>query len=123
MARFALLQHDGHRGLHWDFLLESGQHLEAWSLPSLPQPGLELICEALPAHRLLYLDYEGEISGDRGSVTRWDHGTFDLHDSGPTQWLVELHGRRLVGRVSLRQLAEPPEKWRFLWMTEEKPLA
>ena len=123
MARFALLQHDSPRGLHWDFLLESGQHLEAWSLLSVPQRGLELICEALPAHRLIYLDYEGEISGNRGSVTRWDHGTFDLKCGGDPEWLIELHGQRLTGRVSLRRSTEQPEKWRFLWMTEDERLA
>ena len=44
---------------------------------------VEMDAEVLPDHRLAYLDYEGPISGDRGSVTRWDRGTYDVeHQSG-----------------------------------------
>lgn len=121
MARFTLLRHDSPRGLHWDLLLEIGPQLRAWALPCLPQRGAELVCEALPDHRLVYLDYEGEISGGRGSVSRWDQGTFELQCEGDPQWLVELHGEKLSGRVSLRPLADPPEKWRFLWGERSEP--
>ena len=121
MARFALLRHDSPRGLHWDFLLETGQQLRAWALPNLPQRGAELICEALSDHRLAYLDYEGEISGGRGSVTRWDQGSFDLQCGGDPQWLIELHGEKLTGSVSLQPLADQPERWRFLWVENVEP--
>ena len=49
--------------------------LKTWACREPPQAGVEIPCEALADHRLAYLDYEGPISGGRGSVTRWDRGT------------------------------------------------
>ncbi len=63
MPRFALLTHDNPRGLHYDFFLEDGEVLKTWALPRLPEPGIELPCDALADHRPIYLDYEGPISG------------------------------------------------------------
>lgn len=73
--RFALLRHD-HQGSHWDFFLENEGVLHTWALSELPAQGLEVRARKLPDHRLLYLDYEGPISGDRGHVSRVDAGTY-----------------------------------------------
>ena len=76
MPRFVILRHDHPRGVHFDFMLEAGGVLKTWALPEPPRPGVEMECEALGDHRLAYLDYEGPISGDRGSVVRWDRGEY-----------------------------------------------
>ncbi len=39
-------------------------------------PGRELAARALGDHRLMYLEYEGDISGQRGRVRRVDSGTY-----------------------------------------------
>ncbi len=74
MPRFVILCHENHRGAHFDFMLESGDVLKTWALPQPPASGVEIECEALADHRLAYLDYEGPVSGGRGSVARWDRG-------------------------------------------------
>ena len=102
MPRFALLIHDSPRGLHYDFFLEDGEVLKTWALPHLPEPGCEIPCEALADHRPLYLDYEGPISGGRGTVARWDQGTYSIELWTDDEIIVELAGRqtRRPGRIA-----------------------
>ena len=57
--------------MHYDLMLEVGV-LRTWSEP--PVAGVELECRLLADHRLPYLDYEGPISGGRGTVTPWTAG-------------------------------------------------
>lgn len=73
MPRFRILLHDW-PFVHWDLLLEDGDALLTWRL--LEEPVLQqwLASEKLPDHRLVYLDYSGPVSGDRGTVTGWDSG-------------------------------------------------
>src|SRR5580693_5814528 len=106
MPRFALLIHDSPRGLHYDLLLETGSVLKTWALPKLPEAGVEIECEALPDHRPVYLDYEGPISGGRGSVSRWDRGEFVAHVWDELEVQAEFDGERLAGRVELRRLPD-----------------
>jgi hypothetical protein len=113
MPRFVILRHDSPRGLHWDFLLEMGGVLRAWALSQPPEPNLKLPCEALPDHRLAYLEYEGPISRGRGSVTRWDRGTYETERETNEELVVDVHGERLAGRASLRQSPEQPGGWQF----------
>jgi hypothetical protein len=113
MPRFVILRHQGPRGEHFDFMLEAGGVLKTWALPRAPQVGVEMDCEALPDHRLAYLDYEGPISGDRGSVSRWDCGTYSTERQNDREWAVALAGERLVGQVTLRSFADDPKRWRL----------
>jgi len=86
MPRYVLLRHDcpdDYRdGPHWDLMLELGESLLTWSLLELPaawqkEDGageMTVAAEQLPNHRLEYLDYEGQLSSDRGAVTRHAFG-------------------------------------------------
>lgn len=99
MPRFVILEHDWPT-LHWDFLLEAGAVLRAWRLLAEPQSANAVPAEANFDHRLLYLDYEGPLSNNRGSVRRWDAGTFDWIMDGE-RIVVELHGAKLTGRWAI----------------------
>lgn len=68
-GRFAIVAHD-HPTPHLDLLLESGDWAMTWRLPAMSVPGQSLPAERIQDHRLLYLDYDGPVSGNRGSVTR-----------------------------------------------------
>jgi hypothetical protein len=113
MPRFAILRHETAGGVHFDFMLESAGVLKTWALPQAPQPGLEMPCEALPDHRLAYLDYEGPISGGRGGVTRWSHGVFSIERQSDDEWVVKLNGDNLAGKAVLRRSADDPTRWVF----------
>lgn len=78
MHRFVILEHD-HPSLHWDLMLEADGALQTWRLNEPPRRAGQVIAATpLPSHRLAYLDYEGPVSGNRGTVRRWDHGTFEM---------------------------------------------
>lgn len=98
--RFALLEHSW-GGVHWDFLLERGQALRTWALDGVPAPGVDRLARPLPDHRLVYLHYEGPISGDRGSVRRVDGGEYEEVEWGEGRIRVRLRGRQLVGEALL----------------------
>ncbi len=103
MPRFVVLEHD-HPQRHWDFMLEAGGVLRTWRLPAPPQPGTPLPAEASFDHRLLYLDYEGPISGNRGQVITWDRGTYEEEaGSSADEIVLRLNGRRLQGSATLRR--------------------
>jgi hypothetical protein len=101
MPRFVILQHETDAGSHYDLMLEVGGVLKTWSLSEPPEADREVACRSLPDHRLAYLDYEGPISGGRGSVKRWDQGTYQREEPIAAEWVVELFGDRMVGRATL----------------------
>jgi DNA polymerase Ligase (LigD) len=102
MPRFVVLTHD-HPFLHWDLMLEQGDALRTWRLARPPEAGEPIDAEVLPDHRLAYLEYEGPVSGDRGTVERWDGGTYDIVESTVDRLLVRFDGHRLSGDASIAQ--------------------
>lgn len=120
MPRFVILEHD-HPVLHWDLLLEAGDVLHTWRL--VAPPGAEPIeATALGDHRRMYLDYEGPVSGQRGTVRRHDAGTFS-EEIPPTPSferrgepanaarLLHFEGTRITGWWRLEQI--DGTRWRF----------
>ena len=59
-------------------MLESDFALTTWSIPPQCPLGASFACPAvrLPDHRKHYLDYEGEVDGNRGRVSRVEAGTY-----------------------------------------------
>jgi hypothetical protein len=110
VPRFVVLEHDW-PAPHWDFLLEAGDVLRAWRLLAEPAGGREVTAEPNFDHRTLYLDYEGPLSGDRGSVVRWDAGEFEWVADESGRVVVNLRGAKLAGRVELRHA---DERWVFV---------
>jgi hypothetical protein len=117
MPRFAILEHD-HPFLHWDFLLETGDQARTFRLLARPVLGQIIPAEPLGGHRLLYLDYEGPVSGGRGSVKRWDVGTFSWEEDSPQSLAVLLQGQRLRGRA---RMSSRGERWSFVLESNDTP--
>jgi hypothetical protein len=120
MPRFVILRHEGRDpeqpSVHWDLMLESGAILRTWALAAFPTAGESTAAEQLPDHRLHYLDYEGPISGNRGTVTRWDRGTFEPVSESPTEFAIAIAGQTLHGRVALLRSATALSRWQFLYL-------
>lgn len=110
MPRFVILEHD-HPFPHWDLMLEAGGVLRTWRLLEEPRPGRMVGAEALGDHRLIYLDYEGPVSGNRGRVRRWDEGTFTWEQDAPERAVVRLVGSRCRGQAVLERNSDG--KWAF----------
>jgi hypothetical protein len=115
MPRFVLLEHTWN-GVHWDLMLENGDVLRTWALDSSPVAGQEIPARALGDHRPIYLEYEGEISRNRGTVRRLDAGTFHILDWSAEHVRVEVSGTQLKGEVDLRVArldVGPTSSWIF----------
>ena len=111
--RFVVLEHRW-AGVHWDFLVEDGAALRTWAIDAPIVADADLPARALAAHRVIYLDYEGAISGGRGVVTRWDEGECDVLEWGEDGVRLAVRGRQLVGVVELRSVGiEAPRRWLF----------
>ena len=111
MPRFVILEHDFPKR-HWDFMLETEGVLRTWRSPQPPSGAQwEMAAEALADHRLAYLDYEGPVSGKRGTVTRWDRGEYDLETCTDKGWTIQLQGGLLRGLAILEKMNAT--EWRF----------
>ena len=110
MPRFVILEHD-HPELHWDLMLDIGAALRTWRLAAPPTDRGAIAATALGDHRRVYLDYEGPVSGGRGSVLRWDAGTFAWLEDGPGRVAVRLAGVKVQGRGVLER--GPSGEWSF----------
>ncbi len=95
MPRFVILTHDWPTP-HWDLLLEAGDALLSWRLLAEPSAGATIPAERNADHRKMYLDYEGPVSGNRGTVTRWDSGTFEWIEK---RIAARLNGSRITGTI------------------------
>ena len=109
--RFCILLHD-HPYWHWDFLLEHGDHALCWRLLRQPCCNEPIAAEPQPPHRLLYLDYAGPVSNDRGTVKRIDHGTFQIIATEPV-FVIHLDGLTWADQASLHDVGEQRAFWRF----------
>lgn len=125
MPRFVVLHHTDwpDHADHWDLMLEQREALATWSLTSLPAPGLTAEARQLPDHRLMYLEYEGPVSADRGRVRRQASGSYEwIHDE-PARKVIRLRGTAVKGLVmngvlSLTQLAADADGMTQRWTLE-----
>jgi hypothetical protein len=101
MPRFVVLEHVWN-GTHWDFMLETGAFLRTWAVDAPIVAGRELPARVLEDHRPIYLDYEGPVSENRGTVSRLDSGTYTMISWTTDHVRVEVKGNQLVGVVDLR---------------------
>ena len=99
MHRFVILHHQSPTDEHWDVMLETDSALTTWSVPPLLSMGESFACPAtrLPDHRKHYLDYEGKITGNRGTVARIDAGTYE--QLSPEMYV--LHGVHFSGTLAV----------------------
>jgi hypothetical protein len=116
MRRFVVQEHHTADGVHYDLMLEHGRELATWSFPVKPWTKPRQTVKRLKDHRKRYLTYEGEISGNRGSVRIADEGVYELIARTEHLWLVVAVGKRLTGPFVLIEKPNPAKKassWTF----------
>jgi len=94
-------------------MIESGDVLRTWALAEEPSADRRIAAEPLANHRMAYLDYEGPVAGDRGEVTRWDAGTYELSSETDENLTVKLAGTRLFGQARLTRPDDLGQQWTF----------
>jgi hypothetical protein len=82
-------------------MLEVGGTLWTWRLDATPHPGSACGAIRIADHRPLYLDYEGAVGGDRGTVERVAEGVYSWLENSPDRIVVELRGDALSGRLTV----------------------
>lgn len=90
--RYAILQHQFTGGdSHFDLLFETapGSSLATWRSAVWPIEGRTEVTR-IKDHRRIFLDYEGEISGGRGYVTRVAGGDCEVDIGESQRWVVRL---------------------------------
>jgi hypothetical protein len=116
VPRFVILHHDHPRGEHWDFMLESGTTLLTWALPDFPIKDQPMEAERLPDHRIAYLDYEGDVSNDRGVVARVEEGIYEILVLDERSYRLNIRGEKLNGIILLIQTDSVCNlHWKFEW--------
>jgi hypothetical protein len=116
MPRFVVLRHETPTGYareaHFDLMLEQNGVLRTWALEKIPAGGQAVLAEQLADHRLTYLDYEGEISGDRGRVSRVEAGLYELTTVSEAEITAQLTGEKLRGMLKLTRDDKNTHLWR-----------
>ncbi len=127
MPRLVILRHETPPGYsrpaHFDLMLESGGALRTWACEALPAPGQAIAAEQLADHRLDYLDFEGAVSGSRGSVLRVAAGDYEVLEESEAVLRVRLSGRQLQGVLTLVRDATSPQRFRISLAEDDSPSA
>jgi hypothetical protein len=103
--RFVILKHDA-PFLHWDFLLEEGSAASTWRLLRKPCLNEPIAAEPLAPHRLIYLDYEGPVSENRGHVERFVAGTYEEEWSSENRRSLKLSECSFATRAQIETLSD-----------------
>lgn len=102
--RFVILFHDNPMP-HYDFMMEKPHKLETWRFNMLPGKA-PFLAEKSNDHRLEYLDYEGPISRNRGTVKKIDNGTYKLIADSEFFIIIEIVGEKYQGTINLDKLGQ-----------------
>lgn len=119
MPRFVLLYHACPARLprpsHWDLMLEEGGVLRTWVVDQPPEvwPRQPTTVQAIQPHRLDYLELEGSLAGDRGTVTRIDRGSMRPVVCEEGRICVELFGQVVRGTLELTRFSQNAPWWRL----------
>ncbi|HET9081336.1 MAG TPA: DNA polymerase ligase N-terminal domain-containing protein [Trebonia sp.] len=101
-SRAFVVQEHHARRLHWDFRLERDGVLVSWALPKgVPDdPAVNHLAVHTEDHPLEYAGFQGEIPRGEygaGTVTLWDHGTYEVLKWDEREVKVNLRGERVSG--------------------------
>ncbi len=83
-------------GDHFDWMFQSDSCLATWATARRLSVDRKAETGAirLPDHRSAYLDYEGAVSGNRGTVARVESGDFRLISATPDRYEIQTRGDR-----------------------------
>lgn len=111
--KFVIQEHTTAASIHWDLMLESGDHLQTWRLENNPEeiPSHSTKAVKIFDHPLKFLTYEGPVNKGKGHVQIADVGTYEITRQTDNQIEINLTGRILKGKFSLIRLKD--DRWQF----------
>ncbi|WP_345325811.1 hypothetical protein [Novipirellula rosea] len=89
---------------HYDWMFEVDGVLKTWATEPLEtfQEGISTKVEKLADHRVHYLDFQGDIGGDRGEVRQVITGHFRMVEIDTELFVAEITWRDAQGRMQSR---------------------
>jgi bifunctional non-homologous end joining protein LigD len=122
---FVIQEHHA-RALHWDFRLERDGVLVSWAVPkNLPvDPATNHLAVHTEDHPMEYATFAGEIPAGEyggGTVTVWDHGSYETEKWSDREVMVVLHGSRVSGRYVLFKTGNRDRDWMVHRMDPPEP--
>ena len=104
MPRFVILRHEmpaaSDRPSHYDLMFESDGVLRTWAVDRLPTAGgAPEPATPLPPHRMAYLEYEGPVSGNRGTVHRVTRGEYQLRQESEGRIEMRVDSPEMTGTL------------------------
>jgi hypothetical protein len=108
--RYVILQHSDTSEPHFDLMVETlpGSMLATWRSEGWPIETRTPL-KRLRDHRRLYLDYEGQLSEQRGSVYRIAEGNCSVEIGENGVWIIDLLSGTRAQRLVFRQISG--EQW------------
>jgi hypothetical protein len=108
--RFVVLQHADVDEPHFDLMFETlpGSMLATWRSETWPIERRTALTR-LRDHRRLYLEYEGQLSGQRGTVYRVAEGNCAVDVGEGGVWTIRLLSGAAPQTLVLRQISA--EQW------------
>ena len=108
--RYVVLHHTGVADPHYDVMIENapGSNLRTWRSPTWPLQN-ETPLAPLTDHRRDYLDYEGNVSGGRGSVSRVAAGACMALQSGDARLILQFDGG--IGTWAVERVPNASTEW------------
>lgn len=108
-ARFVILYHQVGPNTdrdhdHWDLMFEFENNLKTWALNANPFTSTSISATQLTDHRLIYLEYQGDVGGGRGVVSQLECGEYTLESSSADQFVAKLAGKNFIGSVKLSRI-------------------
>lgn len=110
--RFAVVRHETPQpeDSHFDLFFEMAEALFSLKIKEWPESLECFECRRQFDHRKKYLDYQGPISQNRGTVRLWDQGVMTGQVKPEGAFELWLGGQRLCGRFVFEPLGD--ELWR-----------
>lgn len=127
LPRFVVLRHDAGERLvrtdqcHFDWMFETEGALRTWSTEpvSFDEEPISVDAQSLVDHRMMYLDFEGDIGGGRGTVTKVIGGEYQAIETSPSrfhfriEWTDEHHQSMRRTLFVERREGAPVGSWRL----------
>lgn len=129
MPSFVVLSHTFSKAQsgqnHLDLMIEYDGQLLTWRIMQWPPSTETQVAIQLPPHRLAYLEYEGPVSGNRGTVRRVARGSCQIVRLDNSNLEVQIHSDNASGVLKIycdnrvnESTRETSDSWR-LWMEPE----
>jgi hypothetical protein len=96
---YVILKHTAPGDIHWDFMLETGDHLSTWRV-SIPPNKLCCTCadaEKIFDHSKKFLTYQGPVNKGKGNVIIEDEGIYSIIRENEDELQIKIKANILNG--------------------------